>query len=50
MSRGILMLNWKGEQRGSGTTASAADSGGWRSAFRSDVDHDSEVMPISIPN
>jgi hypothetical protein len=27
-----------------------ADSGGWRSAFRSDGDHDSEVMPISIPN
>ena len=28
----------------------AADSEGWRSAFRTDVDHDSEVMPISIPN
>jgi hypothetical protein len=27
-----------------------ADSGGWRSAFRTDVDHDSEVMPISVPN
>ena len=27
-----------------------ADSEGWRSAFRTDVDHDSEVMPISIPN
>jgi hypothetical protein len=27
-----------------------ADSEGWRSAFRSDVDHDSEVMPISVPN
>jgi hypothetical protein len=23
---------------------------GWRSAFRTDVDHDSEVMPISVPN
>ena len=30
--------------------AAGADSGGWRSAFRSDVDHDSEVMPISVPN
>jgi hypothetical protein len=28
----------------------SADSEGWRSAFRTDVDHDSEVMPISIPN
>jgi hypothetical protein len=27
-----------------------ADSGGWRSAFRSDADQDSEVMPIGIPN
>jgi hypothetical protein len=27
-----------------------ADFGGWRSAFRSDGDHDSEVMAISIPN
>ena len=27
-----------------------ADSGGCRSAFQSDVDHDSEVMPISVPN
>jgi hypothetical protein len=27
-----------------------ADSEGWRSAFRTDVDHDSEVMSISIPN
>jgi hypothetical protein len=27
-----------------------ADSEGWRSGFRSDVDHDSEVMPISVPN
>jgi hypothetical protein len=26
------------------------DSEGCRSAFRTDVDHDSEVMPISIPN
>src|SRR5437016_3321944 len=26
-----------------------ADSEGWRSAFRTDVDHDSEVMPISVP-
>jgi hypothetical protein len=28
----------------------SADSERWRSAFRSDVDHDSEVMPISVPN
>ena len=28
----------------------SADSGGWRSAFRTDVDHDSEVIPISVPN
>jgi hypothetical protein len=28
----------------------AADSEGWRSAFRTDVDHDSEVMPISVPS
>jgi hypothetical protein len=27
-----------------------ADSGGCRSAFRTDVDHRSEVMPISVPN
>jgi len=27
-----------------------ADSEGWRSAFRTDVDHDSEVMPISVPS
>ncbi len=27
-----------------------ADSDPWRSAFRTGVDHDSEVMPISIPN
>jgi hypothetical protein len=27
-----------------------ADSGGWRSGFRTDVDHCSEVMPISVPN
>ena len=27
-----------------------ADSEPWRSAFRTDVDHDSEVMPISVPN
>jgi hypothetical protein len=27
-----------------------ADSEGWRSAFRTDVDHDSEVMAISVPN
>jgi hypothetical protein len=33
-----------------GEVSLLADSGGWRSAFRSDVDHDSEVMPISIPN
>jgi DNA invertase Pin-like site-specific DNA recombinase len=26
------------------------DSEACRSAFRTDVDHDSEVMPISIPN
>jgi hypothetical protein len=30
--------------------AVGADSEGWRSAFRTDVDHDSEVMPISVPN
>ena len=28
----------------------AADSEGWRSAFRTDGDHHSEVMPISVPN
>jgi hypothetical protein len=27
----------------------SADSEGCRSAFRTDVDHDSEVMPISVP-
>ena len=27
-----------------------ADSEGWRSAFRTDGDHHSEVMPISVPN
>jgi hypothetical protein len=32
------------------TSQLCADSGGWRSAFRTDVDHDSEVMPISVPN
>jgi len=30
--------------------APGADSEPWRSPFRTDVDHDSEVMPISIPN
>jgi hypothetical protein len=30
--------------------AEDADSEGCRSAFRTDVDHDSEVMPISVPN
>jgi transposase-like protein len=30
--------------------ALAADSEGCRSPFRTDVDHDSEVMPISVPN
>ena len=29
---------------------STVDSEGWRSAFRTDVDHDSEVMPISVLN
>jgi hypothetical protein len=33
-----------------GFEVNVADSGGWRSAFRTDVDHDSEVMAISIPN
>jgi hypothetical protein len=28
--------------------AHPADSEGWRSAFRTDVDHDSEVMAISV--
>ena len=32
------------------TPSKGADSEGCRSAFRTDVDHDSEVMPISIPN
>jgi hypothetical protein len=31
-------------------TALTGDSEACRSAFRTDVDHDSEVMPISIPN
>jgi hypothetical protein len=31
-------------------TGKGADSERWRSAFRTDVDHDSEVMPISVPN
>jgi hypothetical protein len=36
---------------GAGSIADqSADSEGWRSAFRTDVDHDSEVMPISVPN
>jgi len=35
---------------GTGSTRHYADSGRWRSAFRADVDHDSEVMPISVPN
>ena len=30
--------------------AQSADSEGWRSAFRTDVDHYSELMPISVPN
>jgi len=33
-----------------GIVVLSADSEGWRSAFRTDVDHDSEVMPISVPN
>ena len=35
---------------GSGKTHLHADSEGWRSAFRTDGDHHSEVMPISVPN
>ena len=31
-------------------SAICADSERCRSAFRTDVDHDSEVMPISVPN
>jgi len=31
-------------------TGKFADSEGWRSAFRTDVDHHSEVMPIGVPN
>jgi hypothetical protein len=34
----------------SGFKTKFRDSEGWRSAFRIDVDHDSEVMPISNPN
>jgi uncharacterized protein (DUF433 family) len=30
-------------------TVPRADSEGWRSAFRTDVDHDSELMSITIP-
>jgi len=32
------------------TTFKGGDSEACRSAFRTDVDHDSEVMPISVPN
>jgi len=39
---GVLVMVEQGKE--------AADSEGWRSAFRTDVDHDSEVMPISVPN
>jgi hypothetical protein len=35
---------------GKNEIVNVADSEGWRSAFRTDVDHDSEVMPISVPN
>ena len=31
-------------------TKEIADSEGWRSAFRTDVDHDSNLMPITVPN
>src|SRR3954452_1108001 len=37
-------------QQGGLERALYADSEGWRSAFRTDVDHDSEVMSISVPN
>jgi hypothetical protein len=36
--------------RNPGIATLFADSEGCRSAFRTDVDHDSEVMPISVPN
>jgi hypothetical protein len=38
------------EERSFTRAAKRADSEGCRSAFRTDVDHDSEVMPISVPN
>jgi gluconolactonase len=38
-----------GKVRSDFETCPIADSEGCRSAFRTDVDHDSEVMPISVP-
>jgi len=36
--------------KGNGVSPPAGDSEACRSAFRTDVDHDSEVMTISVPN
>ncbi|MGA3018853.1 MAG: hypothetical protein ABSF62_17165 [Bryobacteraceae bacterium] len=43
-------LQVKVNAEGRRTLLISADSEGCRSAFRTDVDHDSEVMPISVPN
>jgi hypothetical protein len=41
-------MNGVGKVVEEGSGVVNADSKGWRSAFRTNVDHDSEVMPISI--
>jgi hypothetical protein len=38
------------QDRASAILVHHADSEGWRSAFRTDGDHHSEVMAISVPN
>jgi hypothetical protein len=55
--RGVPYLSARRVPRGAGCAAclgcrdrQGADSEGCRSAFRTDVDHDSEVMSISVPN
>jgi hypothetical protein len=49
---GGVKVTSTGEQANStpiNSSYTAADSDRCRSAFQSDVDHDSEVMPISVP-
>jgi hypothetical protein len=50
-AKGVQGVQCGKQKRGfTGKLVRRADSEGGRSAFRTDVDHDSEVMSISVPN